>query len=64
MSSGPSEPVQPRQTNGSDDVIDPEAELLKGTPIRIASWIVFPALIVILGVVAGTFLLRGVDSEC
>jgi hypothetical protein len=63
MSSGPSEPVQPRQTNGSDDAIDPEAELLRGTPIRIASWIALPALIVILGVLAGTFLLRGVHSE-
>ena len=63
MSSGPSEPVQPRQTNGSDDAIDPEAELLKGTPIRIVSWIALPALIVILGVLAGVSLLRGVYGE-
>jgi hypothetical protein len=63
MSSGPSEPVQPRQTNGSDDAIDPEAELLTGTPISVVSWLVFPALIVILGVVAGTLLLRGVYGE-
>ena len=59
MSSGPSEPVQPRQTNGSDDAVDPEAELLRGTPISVASWIALPALFVTLGVLAGTFLLRG-----
>lgn len=63
MSSGPSEPVQPRETNGSDDAVDPEAELLWGTPIRIASWIALPALIVILGALAGTFLLRRVYGE-
>lgn len=63
MSSGPSEPVQPREMNGSDDAVDPEAELLRGTPISVASWIALPALFVTLGVLAGTFLLRGAPGK-
>ena len=63
MNSGPSEPLPPREAFGSDDAVDPEAELLWGTPIRIVSWIALPALIVILGVLAGTFLLRRVYGE-
>jgi len=63
MTSGPSEPVPPRETFGSDDAVDPEAELLWGTPIRVVSWIALPALIVIIGVLAGTFLLQRVYGE-
>lgn len=63
MSSGPSENVPPRETFGSDKVVDPKVEPLWGTPIRIVSWIALPSLIVILGVLAGTFLLRGIHGE-
>ena len=55
--------MQPRETNGSDGAVDPEAELLRGTLIRIASWIALPALIPILGVLAGNFLPRSAYGE-
>ena len=63
MNSGSSEPVPPREGFGSDDAVDPEAELLGGTPIRFVSWIALPTLIVILGVLAGTSVLRRVQGD-
>ena len=63
MSSGPSEPVPSREAFGSGDAVDPEPELLWGTPIHVVSWIALPALIVIIGVLAGTVLLRRVHGE-
>ena len=55
--------MQPKETNGSDDAVDPEAELLRGTPIPTASWIALPTLILSLGVLAGNFLLGRMCGE-
>ena len=63
MSSSPGEPAPSEETIGSDDAVGSEGEQLWGTPIRVVSWIALPALIVILGVLAGTFLLRRVYGE-
>lgn len=63
MSPSPGEPTPSKETIDSGAAVGSEGELLWGTPIRVVSWITLPALIVILGVLVGTFLLRRVHGE-